>query len=142
MADKIVGFTCSAFDLLHAGHILMLREASTVCDELIVGLQTDPTIDRPEKNKPIQSLRERLIQLNAVKWVDSIYIYETEAELLQLMQNLPINVRIIGEDYLGKDFTGKDYHLASDQRIYYNSRKHEYSSSELRQRIIEQQGEN
>jgi glycerol-3-phosphate cytidylyltransferase len=142
MANQTVGFTCSTFDLLHAGHIMMLREASSVCDHLIVGLQTDPTVDRPEKNKPVQSINERIIQLFAVKWIDEIYIYETENELMQLLENLPIDVRIVGEDYLGKDFTGKSYHEQNDHRIYYNSRKHNYSSTELRQRIIKQQGEN
>lgn len=127
----IIGFTCSCFDLLHSGHVLMLQEAKAQCDYLIVGLQTDPTIDRPSKNKPVQSIVERYIQLKAVKYVDEIVPYTTEADLLDLLQALPINVRIIGEEYRDKDFTGKDLPI----KIHYNSRKHRFSSSELRGRL-------
>jgi len=130
-----VGFTASCFDLLHAGHILMLEEAKTVCDHLIVALQTDPSIDRPEKRKPIQSLIERQIQLKAVSYVDEIIVYQTEEDLLNLLKTLPIDVRIIGEDYAGKDFTGRDWCATHGIEIYYNSRKHEYSSTELIERI-------
>lgn len=130
-----VGFTASCFDLLHAGHILMLEEAKSVCDHLIVALQTDPSIDRPEKRKPIQSLIERQLQLKAVKYVDEIVVYETEEDLLNLLKTLPIDIRIIGEDYIGKDFTGRDYCIAHDIEIYYNSRNHNYSSTELIERI-------
>ncbi len=130
-----VGFTASCFDLLHAGHILMLEEAKTVCDHLIVALQSDPSIDRPEKRKPIQSLIERQIQLKAVKYVDEIVVYETEEDLLNLLKTLPIDVRIIGEDYIGKDFTGRDYCTTHNIEIYYNSRRHTYSSTELIERI-------
>lgn len=131
-----VGFTCSAFDLLHAGHILMLKEARSVCDYLIVGLQTDPSIDRPkEKRKPIQSLVERQIQLEAVKYVDRVVVYETEDDLLNLIKTLDFNVRIVGEEYAGRDFTGKDYCVAHDIEIYYNSRKHNYSTTDLVERI-------
>jgi glycerol-3-phosphate cytidylyltransferase len=126
-----VGFTASSFDLLHAGHILMLKEAKSVCEYLICGLQTDPSLDRPEKNKPVQSYMERSIQLSAVKYVDEIIPYETEAELLSLMEHLPIDVRIIGEDYLSKNFTGKDL----DTPIYFNKRRHDWSTSGLRKRI-------
>ena len=127
-----VGFTASAFDLLHAGHILMLKEAKTQCDYLVVGLQVDPTLDRPEKNKPIQSITERYIQLDAVKYVDEIIVYSTEDDLLQILRSFSIDVRIIGEDYKGKSFTGHDLGIHD---IYYNSRKHDYSSSNLRTRI-------
>jgi glycerol-3-phosphate cytidylyltransferase len=130
-----VGFTASCFDMLHAGHILMLEEAKSVCDHLIVALQTDPSIDRPNKRKPIQSLIERQIQLKAVKYVDEIVIYETEEDLLNLLKTLPIDIRIIGEDYAGKDFTGRDWCATHGIEIYYNSRKHEYSSTELIERI-------
>jgi glycerol-3-phosphate cytidylyltransferase len=130
-----VGFTCGAFDLLHAGHILMLEEAKFVCDYLIVGLHTDPSIDRPEKNKPVQSLVERTIQLNAVKYVDQTICYQTEAELMELLQVVEPDVRIVGEDYKDKDFTGKQWCLDNDVYIYYNSRQHSFSSTELRSRI-------
>lgn len=133
--QPVIGFTCSAFDLLHAGHILMLKEAASVCDYLIVGIQTDPTADRPQKNKPVQSLHERMIQLEAVKYVDAIYVYTTEDELLELITNLDIDKRIIGEDYLDQDFTGKQYCQDVGINIYYNSREHTYSTTELRQRV-------
>ena len=128
----IVGFTCGTFDLLHAGHILMLEECSYECNYLIIGLQTDPSIDRPEKNSPIQSVEERTIQLNAVKWVDEIVVYETEADLKKLLLKRRPNVRIIGMDWKGKSFTGHDI---EDIEIYYNRRDHEYSSTELIKRI-------
>jgi glycerol-3-phosphate cytidylyltransferase len=129
------GFTCSAFDLLHAGHIAMLEEAKSQCDHLIVGLQTDPTIDRPEKNKPVQTIIERYIQLKGCKYVDEIIPYQTEADLMDLIKVLNFDVRIIGEDYLEKDFTGKQYCLDNSIPIYYNSRQHTFSTSDLRQRI-------
>lgn len=135
MSAKTIGFTCSSFDLLHAGHVLMLEEAKTVCDYLIVGIQTDPTIDRPEKNKPIQTFPERLIQLQAVKFVDSIIKYDTEADLMKILETHPIDVRIIGEDYRGKDFTGKKYCYDNGITIYYNKRSHKWSTSELRDRV-------
>lgn len=128
----IIGFTASSFDLLHTGHILMLREAKQVCDYLICGLQTDPTLDRPEKNKPVQSLFERYVQLNAVGYVDEIIPYETERDLINLLEHVPIHVRIIGEDYFGKDFTGKDI---QGIKIHYNKRRHNYSTSGLRQEV-------
>lgn len=146
MKEKI-GFTCGAFDLLHAGHVLMLEEAKSVCEHLIVGLQNDPTIDRPNKNKPIQSIVERQIQLSALKYVDDIIIYNTENDLIDLLTTLPINIRIIGEDYIGKDFTGKDLCLNKGIEIYYNAREHGFSSSSMRERVwkaenvVRQQGE-
>lgn len=113
----------------------MLEEAKTVCDYLIVALQTNPNIDRPEKRKPVQSIVERQIQLEAVKYVDRVVIYETEQDLLNLLKILPIDVRIVGEDYLGRDFTGRDYCLSSGMEIYYNKRSHNFSSTELINRI-------
>jgi glycerol-3-phosphate cytidylyltransferase len=129
-----VGFTCSTFDLLHAGHILMLEEAKGQCDYLIVGLQTDPSIDRSTKNKPVQTIVERYIQLSAVKFVDEIVVYQTEADLIDLLSVLPIDVRIVGQEYEGKPFTGKELCEEREIRIYYNSRKHRFSTSDLRQR--------
>ena len=129
-----VGFTCSCFDLFHAGHIMMLKEAKNVCDYLIVGLQTDPTIDRPEKNKPIQSVFERYVQLESCKYVDEIVVYATEKELLDILHSYPINVRIIGEEYKDKTFTGKFLEFIE---TYYNSRNHSFSTTELRQRVID-----
>ncbi len=129
-----VGFTCSCFDLFHAGHIMMLKEAKSICDYLIVGLQTDPTIDRPEKNKPIQSVVERFIQLEACKYVDEVVVYATEKDLLDILYSYPINIRVVGEEYKDKDFTGKGL---SHIEMYYNSRKHSFSTTELRGRVIE-----
>lgn len=132
--SKKVGFTCSCFDLFHAGHIMMLKEAKSVCNYLIVGLQTDPTVDRPDKNKPIQSIFERFVQLEACKYVDEIVIYATEKELLDILHSYPIDIRIVGDEYKQKDFTGKDLqHI----EIYYNSRKHSFSTTELRGRVID-----
>ena len=128
-----IGFTCSCFDLLHAGHITMLQEAKSICEYLIVGLQVDPTIDRPEKNKPIQSLMERQIQLNAVKYVDEVIIYHTEHELIELLKSLPIDVRIVGADYINKYFTGSDLEID----IYYNKREHNWSTTRLKKLILD-----
>ena len=138
MMGKPVGFTCSTFDLLHAGHILMLAECKQVCDYLIVGVQSDPTIDRPHvKNKPVQSIVERYVQLSAVKFVDEIIVYNTEKDLEDMLMFLPINVRIIGEEYKDKDFTGKQICEDRGIKIWYNSRSHRFSSSELRQRTYQ-----
>ena len=127
-----IGFTCSCFDLLHAGHILMLQDAKRQCDKLIVGLQTDPTIDRPDtKNKPIQSFEERKIQLEAVKYVDEIFIYDSEKDLYKKLLDINPDVRILGSDYIGKSFTGDDL----DIKIYYHERNHNYSSTNLRKKI-------
>lgn len=134
MKSKI-GFTCGAFDLLHAGHVLMLEEAKSTCEHLIVGLQNDPTIDRPLKNKPVQSIVERQIQLSALKFVDDIIIYNTEKDLEDLLITLPIDVRVIGEDYLHKDFTGKDICYDRGILIHYNARRHNFSSSGMRERV-------
>jgi glycerol-3-phosphate cytidylyltransferase len=138
MIGKPVGFTCSTFDLLHAGHILMLAECKQVCDYLIVGVQSDPTIDRPGvKNKPVQSIVERYVQLSAVKFVDEIIVYNTEKDLEDMLMFLPISVRIIGEEYKDKDFTGKQICEDRGIKVWFNSRSHRFSSSELRQRTYQ-----
>jgi glycerol-3-phosphate cytidylyltransferase len=113
----------------------MLKEAKANCDYLIVGLQTDPTIDRPEKNKPIQSVTERFIQLSGVKYVDEIVVYATETDLSEIIRGFNLNVRFVGEEYKDKDFTGKQYCLDNSIEIYYNNRRHSFSSSELRSRM-------
>ena len=132
---KSVGFTCSCFDLLHAGHVLMLEDSKKQCDYLIVGLQSDPTIDRPEiKNKPIQSLQERQIQLEAIKYIDEIIVYNTEKDLYELLKKLNPDIRILGSDYENQNFTGDDLNI----KIYYHKRDHEYSSSNLRKNILKE----
>ena len=130
-----IGFTCSTFDLLHAGHVIMLEEAKRHCDYLIVGLQTDPTIDRPDKNTPIQSVVERQIQLSAIKYVDEVVCYTTEADLEDLLLTLPINVRIIGDEYKTKPFTGKAICKDRGIKMIYNGRDHSFSSTSLRKRV-------
>ncbi len=130
---KRIGFTCSTFDLFHAGHIIMLKEAKEQCEYLIVGLQTDPTIDRPQKNKPVQSVFERFIQLNACVYVDEVIVYATEKELRDILLSFPIDVRILGEEYSNKSFTGDDIAM----EFYFNTRRHSFSTTELRQREIE-----
>jgi glycerol-3-phosphate cytidylyltransferase len=130
---KRVGFTCGAFDVLHAGHILMLEEAKSVCDHLIVCVQSDPTIDRPEKNKPIQSYEERLIMVRSIRCIDEVRLYDTENDLLNLLHELDPDVRIVGQDHKGKPFTGD----TMDIEVYFNSRDHEYSSSDLRKRVYD-----
>ena len=138
IVGKPVGFTCSTFDLLHAGHILMLAEAKSICDYLIVGVQSDPTIDRADvKNKPVQSIVERYVQLSAVKFIDEIIVYDTEKDLEDLLMFLPITLRIIGEEYRDKPFTGKNICEDRGIKIFYNSRTHRFSSSELRQRTYQ-----
>jgi glycerol-3-phosphate cytidylyltransferase len=130
-----VGITFSAFDLLHAGHIKMLEECKGNCDYLIVGLQTDPTIDRPEKNKPVQSIVERYIQLKACVHVDEIVPYAKETELMEVLQSFKLSIRFIGEDYLNKDFTGKQFCIDNNIELFFNSRKHKFSSSSLRLKL-------
>lgn len=132
----IIGFTCSAFDLLHPGHLAMLKECKDHCDHLIVGLHTDPSIDRPgAKNKPIQSVYERYAQLRACKYVDDIVPYETEYDLINLIAVENINVRFVGEEYSDTYLTAQDICDKRGIKIFYNSRKHKYSSSELRSRL-------
>lgn len=130
-----VGFTASAFDLLHAGHISMLEDAAQQCDYLIAALQNDPTLDRPTKNKPIQSIVERFIQLKAVKYVDEVIVYNTEKDLEDLLLMLPVDVRILGEEYRDSNFTGKDICVGKGIELYFNIRKHSFSTSDLRKRI-------
>jgi glycerol-3-phosphate cytidylyltransferase len=134
-----IGFTCSTFDLLHAGHVTMLEEAKRHCDFLIVGLQNDPTLDRSEKNAPVQSIVERQIQLAAVKYVDEIIIYNTEQDLIDLLLTLPIDVRVLGDEYKTKDFTGKDIAKQRGSKIIYNGRDHSFSSTSLRKRVASAQ---
>jgi glycerol-3-phosphate cytidylyltransferase len=133
------GITFSAFDLLHAGHVKMLEEAKLRCDYLIVGLQTDPTLDRPEKNKPTQSVVERYIQLKACKFVDEIVPYATEQDLEDILQAFDINMRIVGDEYMEKDFTGRSYCEEKGIELYFNSRDHRFSSSSLRKVVAERE---
>jgi glycerol-3-phosphate cytidylyltransferase len=133
--NKTRGITASSFDLLHAGHILMLKEAKSVCDYLIVALQIDPTIDRPGKNKPIQSVVERYVQLDACKWVDQIVPYETEKDLEDIFSSFNIDVRIIGEEYKNNEFTARGICERRGIKIIFNTRDHGFSSTELRKRI-------
>jgi len=132
-----VGFTCSAFDMLHSGHIQMLRDAREQCDYLICGLQTDPSADRPEKNRPIQTIVERYTQLKAVQYVDEIIPYATEEDLKDILSMYHIDVRILGDEYREKDFTGKEICKRRDIALYFNKRDHRFSSSELRRRVAE-----
>jgi len=128
------GFTCGAMDLLHAGHVLMLKECKEHCDYLIVGLQTDPTLDRPEKQKPVETLEERQIRLEGCKYVDEIVTYNTEAELYKLLQELSPDVRFVGADHKDKPFTGDDLPI----HVIFNSREHNFSSTNLKNRIKNQ----
>ena len=132
-----IGFTCSTFDLLHAGHVMMLREAKAQCDYLICGLQVDPSIDRPEKNSPIQSIVEREAQLSAIKYVDEVIIYCTEDDLCDIINMYPIDIRILGEEYRDRDFTGKDECKKRGIQLYFNKRDHRFSTSDLRKRVCE-----
>ena len=131
------GITFGAFDLFHAGHVLMLKEAKSKCDYLMVGLQTDPTIDRPEKNKPIQSVFERYVQLEGCKYIDEVIPYATEKDLIDILLTYKIDVRFIGEEYQGKEFTGKQLCIDKGINIYYNKRQHTFSTTNLRTRIKE-----
>lgn len=132
-----IGITFSAFDLLHAGHVKMLEEAKNQCDYLICGLQTDPSIDRPEKNKPVQTVVERYIQLKACKFVDEIVPYATEQDLEDILRSFKIDVRILGEEYAEKNFTGRSFCEEKAIELYYNKREHRFSSSGLRKTICE-----
>lgn len=134
-----IGITFSAFDLLHAGHIKMLEDAKRQCDYLICGLQTDPTLDRPEKNKPAQSVVERYIQLEGCKYVDQIVPYATEQDLEDILKSFKIDVRILGEEYKDKNFTGRTYCEIKGIELYYNTRDHRFSSSGLRKTVAEKE---
>jgi len=129
---KVVGFTCGAFDVMHTGHILMLKEAKSVCDYLIVGVQSDPSIDRSSKNKPVQSYEERIIMVQAIKYVDEIVLYDTEDDLVDMLTRLNPDIRILGSDWKDKKYTGWELPI----KPYFNSRDHGYSSSSLRRRIF------
>ena len=133
-----VGITFSTFDLLHAGHVAMLRESKSKCDYLIAGLQSDPTIDRPDtKNKPIQTMFERYLQLKAVEYVDEVVPYQTEKDVIDILQTLPIDVRILGKEYKEKDFTGKDVCNQRGIELYFNTRDHRFSTTDLRKRVCD-----
>lgn len=133
------GITFSAFDLLHAGHVKMLEEAKLHCDYLIVGLQTDPTIDRPSKNKPTQTVVERYIQLKACKYVDEVVPYATEQDLEDILKSFTIDVRIVGDEYENKNFTGRSYCEEKGIELYFNTRDHRFSSSSLRQEVYKKE---
>ena len=139
MSDKKkIGITCSAFDLFHAGHVMMLKEAKQQCEYLIVGLQTDPTVDRPDtKNHPVQSIVERQIQLAACRYVDEVVVYQTEQDLIDLLLILPVDVRILGVEYEQKDFTGRRECYDKGIELIFNSRDHSFSSSSLRKRVAQ-----
>jgi len=137
-----IGFTCSTFDLLHAGHIQMLRDAREQCDYLICGLQIDPSIDRPEKNSPVQTIVERHIQLSAVKYVDEIIPYQTETDLEDILNMLHIDVRILGEEYKDGKFTGRAICAKRGIELYFNKREHRFSSSDLRKRVSNRENNN
>ena len=134
-----IGITFSAFDLLHAGHIKMLEDAKRQCDYLICGLQTDPTLDRPEKNRPIQTVVERYIQLKACSYVDEVVPYATEQDLEDILRSFKIDVRILGEEYKDKNFTGRTYCEEKGIELYYNRRDHRFSSSGLRKEVANKQ---
>lgn len=134
-----VGFVASSFDLLHAGHVQMLREAKEQCDYLICGLQTDPTLDRPTKNQPVQTIVERYTQLKGVRYVDEIVPYATEKDLEDILSMYHIDVRILGEEYRELDFTGKDICKKRGIQLYFNKRDHRFSSSDLRKRVAERE---
>ncbi len=135
-----IGITFSTFDLLHAGHIAMLSEAKNHCDYLIAGLQTDPTIDRPDtKNPPVQSIVERQIQLSACRFVDEVVVYQTEQDLIDLLLILPVDVRILGVEYQDKEFTGRWECNQRNIEIVFNGRDHSFSSSSLRKRVADAQ---
>jgi glycerol-3-phosphate cytidylyltransferase len=130
-----IGFTCSTFDLLHAGHIQMLRDAREQCDYLICGLQVDPSIDRKDNNSPVQTIVERYTQLNAVRYVDEIIPYQTENDLEDILNMLHIDVRILGEEYKNKTFTGRAICAKRGIELFFNKREHRFSSSDLRNRV-------
>jgi len=138
LQGKKIGITFSTFDMLHAGHVAMLSEARNHCDYLICGLQTDPTIDRPDtKNKPIQSIVERQIQLAACRYVDEVVVYQTEQDLIDLLLILPLDVRILGTEYEDKNFTGRNEGASRGVQVIFNKRDHSFSSSSLRKRVAE-----
>ena len=134
---KKIGFTCSCFDLLHCGHCIMLEDSKNQCDILIIGLQTDPTLDRKDKNKPVQDYEERMIMIKSIKYVDEVIEYSTEAELYEILKLLNPDVRIIGTDWKGKKYTGHNLPI----KMYWHVRNHEWSTSSLRKRVYEKERE-
>jgi glycerol-3-phosphate cytidylyltransferase len=126
-----IGFTCGAFDLMHAGHMVMLEDAKSVCNKLIVAIQSDPSIDRPYKNRPVQSFEERIIMIEGCRYVDEVVLYHTEEDLLKILKDIEPDIRILGSDYRNKTFTGQDLQI----EIYYHNREHGWSSSGLRERV-------
>ena len=133
-----VGITFSTFDLLHAGHISMLRDAKEHCDYLIAALQSDPTIDRPDtKNQPVQTMVERYTQLSAVKYVDEVIPYQTEQDVEDILEMYHIDMRVLGEEYRNKDFTGLEICRRRGIQLYFNKRDHRFSSTDLRKRVSE-----
>lgn len=139
LTKTITGITFSAFDLLHAGHVQMLAEAKSQCDYLIVGLQTDPTIDRPEKNKPTQTVVERYVQLKGCKYVDEVIPYTTEEDLEDILRLLDVDLRILGDEYKDKEFTGRKYCEESGIALVFNKRDHRFSSSGLRREVFQRE---
>ena len=129
-----IGITFGAFDLFHAGHILMLQEAKTICDHLIVCIQTDPSADRDDKNTPVQSIVERQIQVTACRYVDEVIVYDTEVDVMEILKTVDWDVRILGDEYRDEPFTGREETL---DKCYFNRRPHNFSSSELRLRVVE-----
>ena len=134
--EKIVGFTASTFDLLHAGHVAMLREAKSHCDYLICCLQIDPSVDRSEKNSPVQSIVERYTQLSAIRYVDEIIVYASEKDLTDILELYTIHVRILGDEYKDKEFTGRERCETLGIKLHFNSRNHRFSTTDLRKRLV------
>jgi glycerol-3-phosphate cytidylyltransferase len=137
MRNGKIGFTCSTFDLFHAGHVAMLEAAKQHCDWLIAAVQSDPSLDRKHKNRPVQSIVERQIQVRGCRYVDEVWVYDTEKDLEDLLNILPISVRILGEEYQGKQFTGLEICQARGIEIVFNERRHQFSSSGLRARVFD-----
>ena len=133
----IKGITFGAFDLFHAGHVLMFEEAKTVCEHLIVCIQTDPSIDRKNKNSPVQSIVERQIQVSGCRYVDEVLIYDSEQDVLDILSTKEWDIRIIGDEYKDKDFTGKDECRNRGIELYFNKRDHRFSTSDLRKRVCD-----
>lgn len=140
-SEKVIGITFSSFDLLHAGHVMMLAEAKQQCDYLICGLQIDPTLDRPEKNRPVQTVVERYVQLQGCQYVDKIVPYSTEQDLEDILRSFKVDVRVVGDEYKDKHFTGRAYCEEKGIRLYFNSRDHRFSSSGLRKIVAAREAE-
>ena len=135
MKEICKGITAGTFDLLHAGHVAMFEEAKSVCDHLTVAIQIDPSLDRSEKNSPVQTIVERQIQVKAIRWVDDVIVYSRERDLEDILQMYHIDIRILGEEYRDKEFTGRDICRKRDIKVHFNKRDHRFSSSDLRKRV-------